>query len=136
MPDKKQKLSPKEYEALLKTMRFWNPAQRDEVAKLVWHAAWQKDQIDRMEKDLHTYRQADMFREKQANDAKLNQVPVVKEPPPEKWPLRKRLYTMKMNGLLSGPIWEQTLRWNSITNEKALSLIDEFEKEHGVVDKK
>jgi len=116
---KAKKLSPKEYESLLKSMRQWLPHQRDEVAKLVWHIAALNEEI----KALLSAQQPNMFEVKQGPVIKTQyQEFKPKLDNSQKVPLARRLQLMIEANETESLEWKQTLKWNGLTHEKALAI--------------
>ncbi len=120
MSQKKQRLSNKDLEKVLESMRLWVKSYRDEVAKLVYHINSLTDDLEKAEARIRELSQADFFKQKE----KLAIAEVKSEGLPiEKHPLPKRLALMMDTGIKGSPEWLNTLKWNALTEEKAAELI-------------
>lgn len=132
MSDKKQRLSAKDWEALLKIMRHWPQTYRDGIAPLVWHCSFINEKLLKVEAQNHDLRQQGMFKSIKENETRVNSGPVEK-PRKEYYPLSKRLADMIEAGLQASPQWVLTLKWNKLTEQEALALA--FQCEQDLVDK-
>lgn len=128
---KAERLSPKDFEELLKIMRMWPDPYRSNVAKLIHHISWQMDEIKRLDDRLRSLEQVGLEEEIKkvkatfpgAQEVKQEDPPkqYYKKTPPEKWPLSKRLRFYKSTG--DKKAWDSTLKWNNLTEEKALVMV-------------
>lgn len=125
-----KRLSKKDLDSVLQVMRRWPDMQRVEVAKLVFHCEWQRQEIERLENELYELKQKDFFRNQDKINESINDPRPSPEVAPKVFsPLRERLYKMACEGQKGSDLWNLTLKWNRLTEAKALSLVEEYKAE-------
>lgn len=98
------------------------------IAPLVWHIRWTDEQIKSLEEDLRKIRQNNMLDSKEfqeKRDAEIIKGIERRRPLGVKEPLSERLLFMVLHDKVGSEEWDRTLRWNGLTFERAMSLVNE-----------
>lgn len=122
---KQQKLSKKEYDALLAEFRRLTPHIRDRVAKLIHHIEWATASINKLEEELRALKQKSFFEEAKAiteNHIQNSIIPEWKKEVKEYTPLNIRLKLMLDQNQYGSDNWKRHLKYNNISDETALAL--------------
>lgn len=133
------KISPKflnrpELEAVYEIMRLWVDPYKSQASKLARHIASLQIDIDNLEREITDLKNIKFQFEKEKQGTlsiPIKDQQILEErskPKPEKWPLPKRLSNMKFNQQIGSDIWNTVLKWNRLTEEQALTMIEEYEK--------
>lgn len=130
---KSQRISSKDYEELLKTMRRWPQPYLGIVAKLVGHLGWQFDEITRLKERLDKLEQPELLNEEQRltqgfvgsvikkqHDTK----PSTAKPPKTYTTEPERIAYIHTTFGIDSKEWKTMLKLKRISHEQALKLID------------
>lgn len=124
-------LNKKELENLYAIMRHWCDPYRMNVAKIIKHIAALQTHIDQLNEEITDLKAIKFKFEKEQlpskEHIKANFEKLITHKKVEKWPLPKRLSNMKFNQQIGSEIWHTVLRWNNLSHDQALQIIDEYD---------